>query len=191
MTALVWEEAPIAKRHDRAAFDCGDPDLNLYLQKFARQNHESGGAKCFVAAPADAPARILGFYTLSPASLDYARTPALAKRGLARYDVPVFRLGRLAVDRSAQGRGLGGALLLRAADRCIRVAQDVGGVALLVDAKNDRIARWYKAMAICRCSMRRFRSCCRSPRPPTGSSAESSPVFPPPDFCNKECRQNQ
>ena len=144
MTALRWEEAPIAKRHDRAAFDCGDADLNLYLQKYARQNHESGGAKCFVAAPAAAPARILGFYTLSPASLEYARTPALAKKGLARYDVPVFRLGRLAVDKTAQGRGLGGALLLRAADRCIRVAQDVGGVALLIDAKNDRAARWYE-----------------------------------------------
>ena len=145
MTALVWDEAPIAKRHDRAAFDCGDADLNVYLQKFARQNHESGGAKCFVAAPSDAPARVLGFYTLSPAWLDYARTPALAKRGLARYAAPVFRLGRLAVDKTAQGRGLGGALLLRAAHRCIRVADDVGGVALLIDAKNDRAARWYQS----------------------------------------------
>ncbi len=145
MTALRWDEAPIAKRHDRAAFDCGDADLNLYLHKYARQNHESGGAKCFVAAPADAPAHILGFYTLSPASLEYSRTPALAKKGLARYDVPVFRLGRLAVDKTAQGRGLGGALLLRAAERCIRVAQDVGGVALLIDAKNDRAARWYES----------------------------------------------
>jgi GNAT superfamily N-acetyltransferase len=143
MTALIWNEAPIAKQHDRAAFDCGDADLNLYLQKYARQNHESGGAKCFVAAPSNAAARILGFYTLSPASLEYGRTPALAKKGLARYDVPVFRLGRLAVDNSVQGRGLGGALLLRAADRCIRVAEDVGGVALLIDAQNDRAARWY------------------------------------------------
>jgi GNAT superfamily N-acetyltransferase len=145
MTALRWEEAPIGRQHDRAAFDCGDADLNRYLQRYARQNHESGGAKCFVAAPADAPARILGFYTLSPASLEYSRTPALAKKGLAHYDVPVFRLGRLAVDKSVQGRGLGGALLLRAADRCIRVAQDVGGVALLIDAKNDRAARWYES----------------------------------------------
>ena len=144
MTALVWDEAPIAKLHDRAAFDCGDADLNLYLQKFARQNHESGGAKCFVAAPSDAPTRVLGFYTLSPASLDYARTPAVAKKGLARYDVPVFRLGRLGVDNAVQGRGLGGALLLRAAYRCIRVAEEVGGVALLIDAKNDRAAQWYR-----------------------------------------------
>ena len=145
MTALVWNETPIGKRQGRAAFDCGEVDLNLYLQKFARQNHESGGAKCFVATPPAAPTRILGFYTLSPASLDYARTPALAKKGLARYDVPVFRLGRLAVDRTVQGRGLGGALLLRAADLCIRVAQDVGGVALMIDAKHDRAARWYES----------------------------------------------
>lgn len=145
MTAVAWDEAPIGKKHDRAAFDCDDPDLNLYLQKFARQNHESGGAKCFIAAPSLTPARVLGFYTLSPASIEYSRTPALAKKGLARYDVPVFRLGRLAVDRTVQGRGLGGALLLRAADRCIRVARDVGGVALLIDAKNDRAARWYES----------------------------------------------
>jgi GNAT superfamily N-acetyltransferase len=145
MTALVWEEAPLAKDHARAAFDCGDADLNLYLQRYARQNHASGGAKCFVAAPIDQPSRILGFYTLSPASIEYARTPALAKKGLARYDVPVFRLGRLAVDRTAQGRGLGGALLLRAADRCIRVAREVGGVALLIDAKNERAAQWYES----------------------------------------------
>jgi GNAT superfamily N-acetyltransferase len=150
MTALVWDEAPVATRHDRAAFDCGDADLNLYLQKYARQNHESGGAKCFVATPSSTPVRILGFYTLSPASIQYSRTPALAKKGLARYDVPVFRLGRLAVDRSVQGRGLGGALLLRAADRCIRVAQDVGGVALLIDAKNDRAARWYEGFGALR-----------------------------------------
>jgi GNAT superfamily N-acetyltransferase len=148
VTPIVWAEAPIAKRHERAHFDCGDPDLNLYLHRYARQNHESGGAKCFVAVPSDAPARILGFYTLSPASIEYGRTPALAKKGLGRYEVPVFRLGRLAVDKTVHGRGLGGALLLRAVDRCIRVAQDVGGVALLIDAKNDRAARWYESYGV-------------------------------------------
>jgi GNAT superfamily N-acetyltransferase len=63
-----------------------------------------------------------------------------AKRELGRSDVPVFRFGRPAVDQTVQGRGLGGSLLLRAAARCIRVAQEVGGVALLIDAKNDRAA---------------------------------------------------
>jgi GNAT superfamily N-acetyltransferase len=144
MSSLVWEESPLTKHHDRTAFDCGEPNLNIYLSRYARQNHDSGGAKCFLATSSEMPARILGFYTLSPASIEFNRTPALTKKGLARYDVPVFRLGRLAVDRSVQGRGLGGALLLRAADRCMRAAREVGGVALLIDAKNERVAQWYQ-----------------------------------------------
>jgi hypothetical protein len=102
MTAIAWEEAPIAKRHDRASFDCGEPDLNLYLQRYARQNHESGGAKCFVAAPADAPSRIFGFDTLSPASLEHSRTPALAKKGPRA-------LRRARVSPRPSGRRQGGA----------------------------------------------------------------------------------
>ena len=43
MTALVSDQAPIGKPHDRVAFGCSDSDLNLYLQKFVRQNHESSG----------------------------------------------------------------------------------------------------------------------------------------------------
>jgi GNAT superfamily N-acetyltransferase len=92
---------------------------------------------------ADTRARLLGFYTLSPASIEYGRTSGLARKGLARHDVPVFRLGRLAVDQTVQGRGLGGALLLRVALRCIRVATEVGGVDLLIDAKSERVAQWY------------------------------------------------
>jgi GNAT superfamily N-acetyltransferase len=145
MTALGWEESPLGKNHDRKAFDCGEDDLNVYLKRYARQNHESGGAKCFVACPREAPARILGFYTLSPASIEFERAPAVATRGLARYEVPVYRLGRLAVDRSVQGRGLGGSLLLRAAERCMMVAEQAGGVALLIDAKTDSVAQWYES----------------------------------------------
>jgi GNAT superfamily N-acetyltransferase len=142
VSSITWQEAPIGKHHDRAAFDCGDADLNIYLQRFARQNHESGGAKTFVAVTAQDPSHVLGFYSLSPASIDFARPPAIARRGLGRYDVPVYRLGRLAVDRTIQGRGLGGGLLLAAGKRCMAVAEEVGGVALLIDAKGDQAARW-------------------------------------------------
>ncbi|WP_027052202.1 hypothetical protein [Mesorhizobium erdmanii] len=144
MSATTWREEPIGKQHDRVAFDCGDADLNTYLQRFARQNHESGGAKTFVAVTAQDPSHILGFYCLSPASIDFARTPAIARRGLGRYDVPVYRLGRLAVDRTIQGRGLGGGLLLAAGKRCMAVAEEVGGVALLIDAKGEQAASWYE-----------------------------------------------
>ncbi|HEY7299586.1 MAG TPA: GNAT family N-acetyltransferase, partial [Xanthobacteraceae bacterium] len=64
-------------------------------------------------------------------------------RKLGRYEVPVFRLGRLAVDRSMQGQGLGGDLLLAAGERALAVAAEVGGVALAIDAKDENAARWY------------------------------------------------
>jgi GNAT superfamily N-acetyltransferase len=99
----------------------------------------------FPGTPRDAPARVLGFYTLSPASVEFSRAPAVVTRGLGRYEIPVYRLGRLGVDRSVKGRGLGGRLLLRAAERCMTAAQEVGGVALLIDAKNDRAAAWYES----------------------------------------------
>lgn len=139
----AWREAPVSKTQDLGAFDCGEPDLNEFLQRHARQSHERGGAKTFVATPLDDDRRVLGFYSLSPASIEYARSPAIVSKGLGRYDVPVFRLGRLAVDRSVQGQGLGGQLLLAAGRRCLMAATQVGGVAMLIDAKNERIAQWY------------------------------------------------
>lgn len=139
-----WIEEPLSKRHDRQAFDCGVPELNSYLRRYARQSHEAGGAKTFVAVEPAAPAIILGYYTVAPASLAFAQTPATLTKRLGRYDVPVYLLGRLAVDMSWQGHGLGGELLAAAVERCVRVAHEVGGVALLIDAKDARAADWYK-----------------------------------------------
>ncbi len=138
----IWHEEPIGKHHDRDAFNCGDEALNQFLRRHARQNHEKGGAKTFLAV-SESNETILGYYTLSPASVAYERAPEVIKRGLARHDVPVFRLGRLAVDLSVQGQGLGGQLLLAAGRRCLLVAAQAGGVALLIDAKNERVAEWY------------------------------------------------
>ena len=142
--ALDWREEPIARHHDRKNFDCGSPDLNQYLDRYARQNHESGGAKTFVAVGAAEPAQVLGYYSISPGSVEFARVPAVVTRKLGRYEVPVFRLGRLAVQRSLQGKGLGGDLLLAAGGRALAVAGEVGGVALAIDAKDDRAAGWYE-----------------------------------------------
>lgn len=143
MTLPPWHEDPVSRTHDRNAFDCGDQALNAFLSHHARQSHDHGGAKTFLAVRDDNPSVILGYYSICPASIEFARTPAVVKRGLARYDVPAFRLCRLAVDRSVQSLGLGGQLLLSAGLRCIRASQDVGGVALIIDAKNDDAARWY------------------------------------------------
>jgi hypothetical protein len=90
------------------------------------------------------PARILGFYTISPGAIEFAKVPATVTRRLGRYEVPVFRLGRLAVDRSAPGSALGGELLLAAGRRALSVAVEVGGLALAIDAKDERAAVWYE-----------------------------------------------
>jgi GNAT superfamily N-acetyltransferase len=139
-----WREEPIGRYHDRKGFDCGSVDLNEYLNRYARQNHESGGAKTFVAVAPNEPARVLGFYSISPGSVAFAQVPSNLTKKLGRYEVPVFRLARLAVDLSMQGQGLGGDLLLAAGERALAVAAQVGGVALAIDAKDERAARWYE-----------------------------------------------
>lgn len=143
MIVTAWHEEPINRRHDREAFDCGEEALNEFLRRHARKSHELGSAKTFLAIDDADNKTILGFYSLSPASVHYARTPEIVRRGLARHDVPGFRLARLAVDRSLQGRGLGGQLLLAAGRRCLLAAAEVGGVVLVIDAKNEKVARWY------------------------------------------------
>ena len=143
MSLQAWHEEPVSKKHDRGAFDCGEPALNEFLRRHARRNHDLGGAKTFLAIGDAEHKTILGFYSLSPASVEYARTPEIVRRGLARYDVPAFRLARLAVDRKVQGQGLGGQLLLVAGRRCLLAAAEVGGVALVIDAKNQKVAGWY------------------------------------------------
>ena len=139
-----WREEPIGRHHNRHDFDCGSPELNEYLDRYARQNHESGGAKTFVAVPRGQPARVLGFYSINPGALAFARVPAKLTKKLARYEVPVFRLARLAIDRSMQRQGLGGELLLAAGERALAVAAEVGGVALAIDAKDEKAAGWYE-----------------------------------------------
>lgn len=145
MILPAWHEEPIAKAHDRKGFDCGDAELNEFLQKHARQSHESGGAKTFCAIDDANPGRVLGFYSLVPSSIAYHRLPGSATKGLPRHDVGGFLLARLATHRELQGQGLGGQLLLAVGRRCLRVAAEAGGVVLLIDAKNDRAALWYES----------------------------------------------
>jgi GNAT superfamily N-acetyltransferase len=140
-----WHEEPILKKHDRKSFDCGDRLMNDFLRRYARQSHESDAAKTFLAIDDADNKTILGFYSLAPGALTYADTPETVRRGLGRHEVPGFRLARIATDLRWQSQGLGGQLLAAAARRCFRAAAEVGGVVLIIDAKNDRAARWYKS----------------------------------------------
>jgi GNAT superfamily N-acetyltransferase len=141
---VAWQEQALDRHHDRAGFDCGVPALNEFLARYARQSQEGGGARTFVAVSPNAPATVLGYYSISPGAIAFARTPAKITKALGHYEVPVFRLGRLAVSLNMQGRGLGADLLYAAGERAIAVAQEVGGVALAIDAKDERAASWYE-----------------------------------------------
>lgn len=143
MTLPTWHEEPIAKAHRRQVFDCGDARMNEFLRRFARQSHDQSAAKTFCAIADDEPGRILGFYTVAPAAVAHEDVPETMTKGLARHDVPGFKLARIATDLTVAGQGFGGQLLAAAALRCLRAAGEVGGVLLIIDAKNERAAAWY------------------------------------------------
>lgn len=143
MSLAPWREMAIARSHDRGGFDCGQADLNRFLAQHARQSHDSGTSKTYVAVDAADLSTIFGFYTLSPAQIEMDRVPEGARPRGSRYPVTGFRLGRLAVSKALQGQGLGGQLLLAAAARSMRASMEVGGTALIIDAKDEAAAAWY------------------------------------------------
>lgn len=143
MSLPAWREMAILRSHDRSNFDCGQADLNRFLAQHARQSHDNGTSKTYVAVDASNLTTILGFYTVSPAQVELDRVPEAARPRGSRYPVTGFRLARLAVSKAVQGRGLGGQLLLAAAARSIRASMEMGGTALLIDAKDEMAAGWY------------------------------------------------
>ncbi|MDP3231362.1 MAG: GNAT family N-acetyltransferase [Myxococcales bacterium] len=143
MTAVRWDVALLAKRHDRSAFDCGSQELNVFLQQFARQNQSENIGRTWIAT-LDGEPRVLGFYTLTVASVSRDRFSAEEVKRVPRYPLPVAHLGRLGVDKTAQGKGLGEHLLLHALEQIHRVSQVIGIFAVEVRAKDDRAARFYE-----------------------------------------------
>lgn len=145
MTLLRWHEEAIARKHDRKRFDCGQPDLNNFLAVYARQAHDSGASKTYVAVdPADG-IKIFGFYTLAPTNIEFSLLPPKARpAGGGGHPIGGIRLARLAVSKPFQRQGLGGALLISAARRCIQASAAVGGTMLVIDAKDESAAAWYK-----------------------------------------------
>jgi hypothetical protein len=98
---------PLGRQHDRAAFHCGAEALDRYLKQQARQDADKRVAAPFVAV-SPPNARVLGYYTLSASVLTLTDLPDELARKLPRYpQLPVTLLGRLAVDQSTKGQGLG------------------------------------------------------------------------------------
>jgi GNAT superfamily N-acetyltransferase len=141
--SLFTPLVPLDGSHDRAAFDCGVPALNLYLRNYAMQNQKRGIVRNYVTTRADSKS-VVAFYSLVYASLDQKLFPAKLTKGLAKYDIPVMLLARLAVDRFEHGKGLGKALLKDAILRTIQAAEIAGLKFLLVHAKDESAAEFYR-----------------------------------------------
>lgn len=135
---------PFGRQHERAAFHCGTEVLDRYLQQQARQDADKRVAAPFVAiSPPNN--RVLGYYTLSASVLTITDLPEEMARKLPRYpQLRVTLLGRLAVDQSAKGQGLGEHLLLDALQRNLAHANQIAAMAVVVDAKDESAAAFYR-----------------------------------------------
>ena len=135
---------PLGKQHDRKAFDCGEASLNQYLDRYASQDARRRVYRVFVASPLGEPRLVIGYYSLSAGSLAAADLPAKFRRRLPRYPVPVVLLGRLAIAKSHQGKGLGAILIADALQRIALASQVMAVYAVVVDALNNRAAEFYQ-----------------------------------------------
>jgi GNAT superfamily N-acetyltransferase len=135
--------APLDGTHDRAYFDCGVPALNLYLRNYALQNQKRGIVRNYVTTP-QGDKCVVAYYSLVYASFSQKLLPAKLVKGLGKYDIPVMLLARLAVDHREQGKGLGKALLKDAILRTMQAAEIAGLKLLLVHAKDEAAAEFYR-----------------------------------------------
>jgi GNAT superfamily N-acetyltransferase len=131
---------PLTARHDRTAFDSGEPALDAWLRDHAGQASRRDGARTYVAAEG---ARVVGYYSLCAFSVECADAPATIRAG--RQPIPAILLARLAVDRAHQGRGLGSLLLLDALFVAAAVSERIGARVLALHALHEKAAGFYAA----------------------------------------------
>ena len=135
---------PLGKHHDRAAFDCGVEALGRYIREQAGQDTKKKIAATFVLV-GDTPAAIAGYYTLSSTSVHVGELPEQIARKLPRHPLmPATLIGRLAIHRNYQGKGYGEILLIDALRRSLISTKQIGSVAVIVDAKDDKAKAFYE-----------------------------------------------
>ena len=132
----------IEANDDLDRFDCGVPALDEWLKRFALSDQRAGTSVTYVL---ERGSQIVGFYTLAPHTIESEAAPARLGAGLPRQrPIPVILLARLGLDRSVQGSGLGGDILKDALARCAAAADDIGGRAVLVHAKDAGVGAFYQ-----------------------------------------------
>lgn len=126
--------------HDLAEFDSGEPALDDWLRRRALANEESGSSRTYVVCVGK---RVVGYYSLAVGAVAHVGAPGRVKRNMPD-PVPVMILGRLAVDKDFQGRGIGSGLLRDAVLRTVQAAEIAGIRAILVHALSDAATRFYQ-----------------------------------------------
>lgn len=141
---MVFQIEPLnSKVHDRGNFSCGESSLDNYIKRRASQDVKKKVSAAFVLV--DKPnAEVLGYYTLSSYVIEVESLDSALAKKLPHYPAfPATLLGRLAVDRSHQGKQLGELLLLDALNRSLSASKEVASLAVIVDALNDRAVQFY------------------------------------------------
>jgi GNAT superfamily N-acetyltransferase len=140
---VTFEVRRLEPTNDRSAFHSGNADLDRFFLRYAGQNqfrHHIGTT--YVAI--DRVGSIAGFATVSASEIVPEARQAAKQKRLPKYPVPVLRLARLAVDERSKGRGVGSLLLRSVLVLAQRMAEDVGCVGMLVDAKPDAVSFYEK-----------------------------------------------
>lgn len=138
---MRWE--PVSRSHDRERFDCGNPELELWLRRYARKNHQRGACSIEVLVPTSAPEHIIGFVSLSAFGLNTLQA-SKAIRGYEHLEqIPAVLLGRMGRDLRYRGAGIGDVLLRRAYDSVVHASLLIGVALIVVDAKHGK-ASWYE-----------------------------------------------
>lgn len=143
MSGQDWGIQPLDRTfHDRSQFDCGVASHNDFLLRKSSQFARKDLARTYVLVEGS-KARVLGYYALSSHTVVYDALPEDEKRGLPSIDLPVVLIGRLAVDQSMQGQGMGEFLLIDALRRVEYLASKIEIQAVEVDAIDDNARRFY------------------------------------------------
>ena len=141
MTEGLSPTGKLSPDHVVAGFDCGSAALNEWLVRFALVNQSSGTAQTYVTLRSG---RVVGYYAVAAGGVLRDESPERVAKGLSRHPVSVAVIARLAVDRSAQGKGVGAALLKDALVRIANAADIIGVRAVLVHAKDDAARTLYE-----------------------------------------------
>jgi GNAT superfamily N-acetyltransferase len=132
---------PLDDTHRLDEFDSGTPSLDDWLRRRAKANAAAGASRTYVVT--DGPERVVAYYALAAGALALIDAPGRLKRNMPD-PIPMAVLGRLAVDRGWQGRGLGVAMLKDAVIRVRSVTSVMGVRGILVHAISDDAKRFYQ-----------------------------------------------